>query len=125
MKAWEDTVMDDLEMQMLAKDVSRAEADHKIATRQAEISFKAGYEQVWKDKIIQQTFDEGKLAGYEDYEEELGKTYAPTFKDGKRTGIREVVEWIDKDVCWREDAPYKSALEPREWQAFKKKKGLE
>ena len=46
-----------------------------IAEAQAEISFKAGYE----------------LA-----EEELGKCYAPVFKDGKQAGVKEVVEFINR-----------------------------
>ncbi len=44
----------------------------KFLLEQAKISFKAGYEAA---------------------EEELGKCYAPTFQDGKKAGIKEVVEW--------------------------------
>ena len=42
----EDTVMLDTKMIDLGREVSRAEADHAIANHQAEISFKAGIEEV-------------------------------------------------------------------------------
>ena len=38
-----------------------------------------------------------------------------------KAGVREVMEWVDANVHWREDAPYKSTIDPDEWQAFKDK----
>lgn len=45
-----------------------------------------------------------------------------SFKAGQAYGRKEVVEWVDANVHWRKDAPYKSTIDPDEWQAQKKKK---
>jgi DNA phosphorothioation-dependent restriction protein DptG len=44
---------------------------------------------------------------------------------GRKEGIKEVVDWIDSHVYWRTDAPYKSTIDPEEWQAKKKEWGIE
>ena len=40
----------------------------------------------------------------------------------RKAGIREVIEWVDANVHWRKDAPYKSTIDPDEWQAQKQEK---
>ena len=54
-----DTVLSDMEMMDLAQGLSRAEADHAIANKQADISFKAGEKQ---------GYNTGYHDGYEDGE---------------------------------------------------------
>lgn len=61
---------------------------------------------------------------------EVGKAIAEaqaqiSFEAGKKEGRREVVEWIEKNVYWRTDAPYKSTLDPDKWQDQLKEWGLE
>ena len=81
-----------------------------VLKAQAEISFEAGYEQVWKDGIIQQTFDEGKKAGIKEVVELAIKAISdePEFPgempdemwdmwrklDGDKTGTTEAIRII-------------------------------
>ena len=73
----------------------------ELLTRQAEISFRAGYEQVWKDGVIQEVFNRGK-----------------------KVGIKEVVEWVEehrwKSVFLTGDV----LLGVEEWQAKLKEWGI-
>ena len=46
------------------------------------------------------------------------------FKAGEQQGIQLVVDWVNENVCWRTDAPYKSTIDPRDWQAFLKERGI-
>lgn len=39
------------------------------------------------------------------------------YLNGRREGIKEVAEWVEENVAWRLDAPYKSAIDMVEWQA--------
>ena len=76
-----DTVMNNEQIQCLEGRcmLPSTEYDRQVAQAQAKISFDLGYKAC---------------------EEELGKTYAPTFKDGKKAGIREVVEIYKKENPW-------------------------
>lgn len=70
-----DTIMSDEEMKgvLWQSHLHLVSSYDAVAQAQAEISFKAGYETA---------------------EGELGKCYAPTFRDGKKVGIKEVVEYL-------------------------------
>ena len=46
-----------------AKDIIITDVEQDLVNEQAELSFKAGYEQVWKDGVIQEVFNEGKKVG--------------------------------------------------------------
>ena len=34
-----------------------------------------------------------------------------------KAGIKEVIGWVNDNVSWRPDAPYKSAIDMNEWKA--------
>ncbi len=42
-----------------------------------------------------------------------------------KAGIKEVVDWVNKNVAWRPDAPYKSAIDMDDWKAKVKEWGIE
>ncbi len=46
------------------------------------------------------------------------------YEDGRQAGIREVVEWVNANTYWREDAPYKSVLDPADWKPQLKEWGI-
>lgn len=39
-------------------------------------------------------------------------------------GMKEVVDWVEDNVGWRPDAPYKSAIDMNEWKVKLKEWGL-
>ncbi len=95
------TVMSDQEMMDLDRGEPRACADHAIANRQAEISFKAGTEVGYTD-------------GYTE-----GRGY------GKKAGIKEVVKWIEENAPHYKcsECGYEQHLDD-DWQAFKESRGV-
>jgi len=103
MSNWEDTVMCYQEMrEAMSKSFYNKTPDSPylcVAKTQAEISFKAGYEQCEKDERD----DEG-------------------WRDGHTRGINEVVEWIEKhNVSTCMDCSCAYDFRTGEWQAQLKK----
>lgn len=44
---------------------------------------------------------------------------------GEQKGRKQVVDWVERNVGWRHDAPYKSAIDMHDWQAKLKEWGIE
>jgi len=40
-------------------------------------------------------------------------------------GIKEVVEWVNKNIFWKKDATHSTSFYPKEWQAKLKEWGIE
>jgi len=107
-----DTVMSD--EQLGEASWGKWNASHlRVVEAQSEISFKAGQQWVWDEGIIQQTFDEGK-----------------------KKGIREVVEWIDGLIIGVDNCKFEERLDgdkgcivldmnENQWQAQKKEWGID
>ena len=111
-KTWQETVMDESDMAGILPEVfdgrlspfqyDTEETEFlRIAEAQAEISFKAGYEQGLKEQGSPRADEEIRLAAKE-YAETFRREWIKDekliepFKAGKKAGIREVVEWINK-----------------------------
>ena len=119
LKTWEDTVMT-LEQIYNAKayaynkatgseDSRELDGDIGIAKAQAEISFKAGYDQGWSDNKpylpdANEPWDREQIV----------------FDDGKKAGIKEVVEWINEYTDFAAPHPFGRL----DWQARLKEWGL-
>ncbi len=107
----EDTVMNSGQMNQAVLANLELPMGQAIATKQAEISFKAGY-------------DEGRLYGQA--EGRLGKS-VEDYERGIKAGIEEGVEWIEEHSSLLSvgDIPDKVTIWEDAWQAQKESWGIE
>ena len=55
---------------------------------------------------------------------EVSNTEYKIWDEGHKVGMYEVADWIQRNVGWRPDAPYKSTIDMDEWEDQLKKWGI-
>ncbi len=90
--------------------------DLEVAKAQAEISFKAGEDQGYKN---------GSISGYNEATKKALTAIDDALKTGYKAGIREVVEWVEQyKLGYTAECGTEFNFTKEQWQAFKESKGV-